>query len=1099
MELEAGPRKGWSGLGIYQLPDVPPARASSPRRRRQTPALPRVQAQWKQQLQALLAAADSDDVELARRRDELSAARQDLEAALSEAVLLRRKLTDAAACASCAEQEAAELRQQLKEAQRSASTEAARAQVLAAAVQQAEAQVADVSREAAVAAEEARHHQQTQAEAGLRLDKLQDQAGWLNAQVEEEQRRRREAEAEAGAQKQQARDAASAAEQARQQCAEAQNAAAELKAHIQEERQQRLEVEMALAAGEERTRDAAAKAEHVQQECATAQAEAAELRALLAQERRQRAEMEKLAASAAKQRDCSQQQLLQERVAQLEGQVESLKTQLASEQQWCSALEARAAPAQQQLPMGSCLQAYSDAPAATVFEQAVTAAAAGAAAAAAEASARGLLLAQEENGALRQRFQTTLGQLADFKVSLDCAVHEAEEAEVEAAAARMEAPVWEADCRLAAPSCDADEGVGHVGSTSAGAAAVPATAARLAQLEQQLQEADEERATEAAAAREAVQKLMARCAAMAQEGQKALGRQQRRAQEREQQLQAALDAATAQAAESCRSAAAAAAQRQVACEQADALRASAVAELAAVQAAAAEREQHLLAKGRQLEAAARAAVSQLEARVAALEAQAGGGNGGSGSGKLAVAQLGRNIPVQHMQTAAPVDCWDWVGFTYPLTLPWIPSLPVVQAHERAACRALHRLHEQLEVERQLAAVVKRNFVCRVARWRNRWLLHCCVLAWRCMARPLGCTPSPPRAVSARIPAGAAAAECVAEAAAVAAPSRMACRSQLLGFRSKPAGGGSTSAPGMVCLRSPLASDAAEAPRDRLPACLRSTPGFLAPHMDRQMDAKVAASSGSLSAGSIAPAGASPRPPVPTAQSTPGLEGGQLPSCADAGNAQLASVAGTVGTFQQHSGNSSLWTTASTETAEAAGSVHTDVVCMSAPRNGMAAVPAGPTAAAAGSTVLLQSSEPAAPSCAAAACSPASRRAPSAEQVQWLKAALLAALESSSGGDDPGEPAGGCAVHSSNPNATAQASAVLPSGKLQHSARAASAGNGKGAPRVGIPGTSAEAPTALAAGASRASFGSGTSRRALATKPRRSASAAGSAQPSVPLQ
>lgn len=391
----------------------------------------------------------------------------------------------------------------------------------------------------------------------------------------------------------------------------------------------------------------------------------------------------------------------------------------------------------------------------------------------------------------------------------------------------------------------------------------------------------------------------------------------------------------------------------------------------------------------------------------------------------------------------------------------------MQAEDRACRQALHQLREQQQAERQLAAAVTCNFVDRVARWRGRWLLRCCTLAWRCMTRCPRRSVPPTAACPAQAPA--AAAEPVAQAAAPTVLSRRTSRPQLLCMHDKPAGSGSSSEPGMVCLRSRLASDGAEATRGKLSHSIRTAAGPQPPQTEGRPDPAVAALSRSarLPATSIGAAASVAQQLVPPAQITLSNAGGQQPICG-AGSEQPSCEAGAVDSVQQLRRTSSLQMAASTEAPKSAALSHAPVSCRAAPDATAPALPAVPTADAAGSA--------------------ASRRAPSGEQIEERQATGLAGREKSccSG---PDAPAGRRAFRATDPANAAQASSAPPRSEPRHRTRAVSAGDGEGAPVKDVLGTSATATAALPATARRAGMGIEASSSVPATQPRRAASAA----------
>lgn len=417
----------------------------------------------------------------------------------------------------------------------------------------------------------------------------------------------------------------------------------------------------------------------------------------------------------------------------------------------------------------------------------------------------------------------------------------------------------------------------------------------------------------------------------------------------------------------------------------------------------------------------------------------------------------------------------------------MPNLPLsLQAQECTARQALRQLQQQLEVEHQLSTIIKRNFVGRVALWRRRWLLHRCVLAWRCtLRRPdhgaslAGACPS-----TALLAVAVATAE-TAEAAACAASSTRSIRPQPVRVGSRSAGGGGKSAPRMVCLRSPLAIDGTEASQDRLPACVLSAAGSQAPPIEGPLHAGIAAASGSASLPAVSPQAACASAELHVIA--------MQPASAFAGTVRRSSMSDVLDATQQRSRASSQWTTASTEAAGAAGLAHPDVACMPVPPDTVPAPPAGPTAAAAGSTDALRCTGRVVPGCAATVGSPAGSRGPSARQFKLLKAALLAALDSSCE-SGPAAAAGAHAANSSSPAGASPISAALPGGR--HRTKAAGAGEGDAAHRRDTPSTTAAAAPPGATLPTRASTGAGDRSKGPTCQPRRAASATGRAQPTT---
>ena len=403
-----------------------------------------------------------------------------------------------------------------------------------------------------------------------------------------------------------------------------------------------------------------------------------------------------------------------------------------------------------------------------------------------------------------------------------------------------------------------------------------------AALEQRLRELQRARDTEAAAAREGLQLLVARCASMAEEGEQALAA----ARERERKLEADLAAAAARARAAMHDGEA----------QLRRARGEAAAKLAAAQQDWEQREQQLQAGRQALEAAARTAVGVLEGRVARLEAQL------QASGRRGSSVMDARLQASHNQ-------------------------------------------DQREA---LWRVVVCNYVARVARWRQRWLLHACLLAWRCgvalRRRAL--------VLNTCAPSGAA-----AGAAVPPAPLQPALHT--------PPSTAVGSVAQSIALRSPFGNGAGDAPRPCL--SVRPSPA-------RHLGCRPAAATASLPAG---PRVAHSQPPA---------------SQPDAVLWRARSTSGTGAT-------STRWTTASTETAAEALAAMQPPACLPACPELGAPVERRPSAQQLGElkASLLQvlgstrhslDSIPAAAFGAAAAISPSAQPAPAAPPAQGIQSQAM---------------------------------------------------------------------------------------------------------------
>lgn len=343
------------------------------------------------------------------------------------------------------------------------------------------------------------------------------------------------------------------------------------------------------------------------------------------------------------------------RAQQLEAQAEFLARRLATELQCRQELEGRvAARAQAAGPLPP--EESSDGGSSGLHGDASSATAAGTGDVAGEARL------EQENADLRRRLMAATAQLVRFGASLERAVQLGGEEEQEWESSML-GPGGETSDSPASSSGGGSSYLAPVGEASRGSDrspslpisssgtssatdGSPATESRplpdcaVASLERQLAELKEAKEAESAAAREAVQALMERCSRLAQEGEQALAAQRadaaaelqaacRAAHAREQQLQAELEAAIADAE----------AAQQVGAAQLETAQQAAAAELAAAQQGWQEREEALVARRHELEAAAKKTVQFLEGRVAHLEALATGRQPGSSGGAQLAAQL----------------------------------------------------------------------------------------------------------------------------------------------------------------------------------------------------------------------------------------------------------------------------------------------------------------------------------------------------------------------------------------------------------------------------------------------------------------------------